>query len=66
MSEQGETYPCMIIGCTNMITFTERDRAFFISKGFVDPQGNPTKPRKCKKHRLEAKARTNGQGGNFR
>lgn len=50
-----DKYPCIVPGCPNMIIFTEKDRAFFVKMGFVNDQGQVTKPRKCKRHREEAK-----------
>jgi len=50
-----EKYPCIEPNCPNLIIFTSREEEFFKSKGWVDGQGNPTKPKRCRKHRLEKK-----------
>lgn len=53
--ESVERYKCVAPGCTNFIVYGPRDEEFYRKKGWVDAAGNIIKPKRCKKHREEAK-----------
>lgn len=48
-----EKYPCIESGCNNMIFFGSRDYAYYKQKGWVNEQGDPIKPKRCKYHRAK-------------
>lgn len=48
-----EKYPCIEPDCSNTIYFGDRDRDYYIQRGWTDPKtGEPVKPKRCRSCRL--------------
>lgn len=58
-----EKYNCLVAGCTNIVTFPKSNYEKYRKLGFVDKDGNVTKPKYCREHkeqkRKEREARQN-------
>lgn len=56
-NETLEQYNCRNFkDCNGIIKFTEKDKEYFIQRGWVNPDGSPTKPAYCKPCRNKRKA----------
>lgn len=57
MSDNAEKYNCRNFDdCKGVIVFTERDKDYYIQRGFVNPDGSISKPRYCKPCRVKRKS----------
>ena len=55
--DTGDRYKCIEPNCQNTIYFGSKDRAYYISRGWVDEMGEPIKPKRCKSCRAKRKAK---------
>lgn len=55
MEEPIEQYKCIETDCQNIIYFGSKDREYYISRGWVDHNGEPVRPKRCRTCRLKRK-----------
>jgi hypothetical protein len=50
-----EYYPCITPGCNNLIPWSDRDKGWYVQRGWTTKDGQIIKPKRCKSCREKIK-----------